>query len=245
MIYSDSVYNLKINYSAGLGGKQNYGGNVNDNRTDEEYKEFLKKSLVNALSVSKPDVHVFYWNTEQHIWIVQTLYRELGIENKRVCLWVKNGQNPTPRVAFSKCYEPCIYGTRGRPYLSKKEQGLNEVLNKEITSGNNLIEEVSNIWAVKRLNPKDYTHATSKPADLHEKAIRRCTLPEDIILDSFLGSGSTLIACEQLKRICYGVELEPLYCDVIMRRYENFTGKKAIITSHEKALERKTISRRV
>jgi DNA modification methylase len=234
MIYNDPVYNIDLDYTKGLGGKQNYGGNVNDSRTDEEYKEFLKMSLVNALSVSKSDVHVFYWNTEQHIWIVQTLYRELGIENKRICLWIKNGQNPTPQVAFSKCYEPCIYGTLNKPYLSKKERGLNEVFNKEVTSGNNLIEEVSSIWAVKRLSGKDYTHATSKPVDLHEKAIRRCTLPGDIILDSFLGSGSTLIACEQLKRICYGVELEPIYCDLIVKRWEHLTGKKVIIINNEK-----------
>lgn len=235
MIYSDSVYNIDLDYTKGLGGKQNYGGNVIDKRTDEEYKEFLRKSLVNALSVSKQDCHVFYWNTEQHIWIVQTLYRELGIDNKRVCLWIKNGQNPTPQVAFSKCYEPCIYGTLGRPYLSKKEQGLNEVLNKEMTTGNNLVEEVSNLWAVKRLSSKDYRHATSKPVDLHERAILRCTAPGDIILDSFMGSGSTLIACEQLKRVAYGIELEPIYCELIMRRYEKLTGNKAVIVSHEEA----------
>lgn len=235
MIYSDSVYNIDLDYTKGLGGKQNYGGNVNDKRTDEEYKEFLRKSLANALSVAKEDCHVFYWNTEQHIWIVQTLYRELGIDNKRVCLWIKNGQNPTPQVAFSKCYEPCIYGTRGRPYLSKKEQGLNEILNKEMTTGNNLVDEVSNLWAVKRLSGKDYKHATSKPVDLHERAILRCTAPGDIILDSFMGSGSTLIACEQLKRVAYGIELEPIYCELIATRYEKLTGKKRVILSYEKA----------
>lgn len=235
MIYQDPIYNISLDYNAGLGGKQNYGGNVIDKRTDDEYKEFLKRNLVNALSVAKPDCHVFYWNTEQHIWILQTLYRELGIDNKRVCLWIKNGQNPTPQVAFSKCYEPCIYGTRGKPFLSKKEQGLNEVFNKEMTTGNNLVDEVSSLWAVKRLSGKDYQHATSKPVDLHERAILRCTAPGDIILDSFMGSGSTLIACEQLKRVAYGIELEPIYCELIATRYEKLTGKKRVVLSDEKA----------
>ena len=226
MIYSDPVYNIDLDYNKGLGGKQNYGGNVVDKRTDDEYKEFLKKSLVSALTVVKDDCHVFYWNTEQHIWIVQTLYRELGISNKRVCLWIKNGFNPTPLVAFSKCYEPCIYGTLGSPYLSKKEQGLTEVLNKDIASGNDSLDEI-NIWTAKRVSSKDYAHATTKPVDLHEKPILRCTKPGDIILDSFGGSGSTLIAAEQLRRKAYLVELEPIFCDLIIKRFEKLTGKKA------------------
>ena len=232
MIYSDTIYNINLNYSAGLGGKQNYGGNVEDNRTDEEYIEFLRKNMRSALTVVNKDCHVFYWNTEQQIWIIQTLYRELGISNKRVCLWVKNGHNPTPKVAFNKCYEPCIYGTIGSPYLSKKEQGLTEIFNKEIGTGNQSLDEV-NLWTAKRLSSKEYSHATSKPIDLHEKAIRRCTKPGDIILDSFGGSGSTLIAAEQLKRKAYLVELEPIFCDLIVRRYEKLTGNKAKYNSYE------------
>lgn len=233
MIYSDPIYNINLDYDKGLGGKQSYGGTLTDNKTDDEYREFLRRSMSVALSVSKKDLHVFYWNTEQHIWIIQTLYRELGIDNKRVCLWIKNGHNPTPQVAFNKCYEPCIYGTRGHPYLSKKEQGLTEIMNKEITTGNDSIDEV-NIWTAKRVSSKDYKHATTKPVELHEKAIRRCTAPGDIILDSFLGSGSTLIAAEQLKRVVYGVEMEPVFCDLIINRYEKLTGTKAQIISYEK-----------
>ncbi|MFZ2523497.1 MAG: DNA modification methylase [Minisyncoccia bacterium] len=232
MIYSDPVYNIKINYNGGIGGKQNYGGNVNDNRTDSEYKEFLRKSMVNALSVSKPDTHIFYWSDQVYIGFVQELYRELGIENKRVCLWVKNSQNPVPSVAFNKCYEPCTYGVRGKPFITKNIQNLNEVMNKEITTGNNLITEALDhldLWFVKRLSGKEYEHATSKPPKLHEKAIRRCTKPGDIILDSFAGSSSTMICAEQLKRRVYAVELEPRFCDLAIKRYELLTGKKAKI----------------
>lgn len=234
MIYSDPVYNLRggVDYSKGIGGKQNYGGNVNDNRTDSEYKEFLRKSMINALSVSKPDTHIFYWSDQIYIGFIQDLYRELGIENKRVCLWVKNSQNPVPSVAFNKCYEPCTYGVRGKPYITKKIQNLNEVMNKEITTGNNLITEALDhldLWFVKRLSGKEYEHATSKPPKLHEKAIRRCTKPGDIILDSFAGSSSTMICAEQLKRRVYAVELEPRFCDLAIKRYELLTGKKAKI----------------
>lgn len=236
VIYSDPIYNLSINYSGGIGGKQNYGGNVNDTRSYSEYKEFIKTNIKNALMYSKKDSHVFYWCDQTYVGMFQDLYYELGIDNKRICLWIKNGQNPTPGVAFNKCYEPCIYGIRGKPYITKNINSLNEVMNKEITTGNNLIEETLDhldVWLVKRLSGKDYEHATSKPPSLHYKAIRRCTKPGDIILDSFSGSASTIIAGEQLKRRVYAVELEPIFCDLAIKRFKKLTGIKAKII-HEK-----------
>ena len=231
MIYSDPVYNLRINYDSGIGGNNNYGGNVNDYRTFEEYKTFIKESLDCALSVSFPDTHIFYWCDQIYIGLIQEMYRMLEINNKRVCLWLKNNQNPVPKVAFNKVYEPTVYGIRGNPYLNESINNLNEVMNKEFTTGNDLLTQVDSfidVWTSKRLSAKDYEHATSKPPRLHEKAIKRCTKPGDIILDSFLGSGSTLLAGEQLDRRVYGCELEPRFCDLIVKRYEKFTNKKAI-----------------
>ena len=235
MIYSDPVYNINYSYKSGLGSKKNYGATVNDKRTDEEYAELLRKSLKAALSVTKKDAHIFYWSDQCYIWLVQTLYRELSIENKRVCMWIKNGFSPTPGVSFNKCYEPCTYGIIGSPHLNENLQNLNEVMNGGTTTGNDLLEQISDIWTMKRLSSSEYEHATSKPPKLHEKAIRRCTRPNDIILDSFSGSASTMIAGEQLKRRVYGVELEPRFCDLAIKRYEKLTGKKAqvIRNGHE------------
>lgn len=237
MIYSDPVYNLDIDYDGGISGKQQYGGKVKDNRTFDEYKKFLKDSLECALSVSHPHTHVFYWCDQIYIGVVQDIYRSLDISNKRVCLWLKNNQNPVPSVAFNKVYEPIVYGVRGKPYLAEDITTTNEVMNKEMGTGNNLLEEVTefiDVWVAKRLSASKYQHATSKPPTLHEKAIKRCTKPNDIILDSFLGSGSTLIAGEALGRRVYGCELEPQFCDLIIRRYEKLTGKKVTVESDEK-----------
>ena len=139
-------------------------------------------------------------------------------------------------MAFNKVYEPVVYGVRGKPYLAESVTNLNEVLNKELGTGNELIAQVDNfidIWTAKRLASKNYEHATSKPVTLHEKAMKRCTKPGDIILDSFLGSGSTLLAGEQLGRKVYGCELEPRFCDLIIKRFEAFTGIKAIVNHYE------------
>jgi DNA modification methylase len=237
MIYSDPVYNLNINYDGGIGGNKDYGGNVNDSRTFDEYKLFIKDSLESAIAVSYPDTHVFYYCDQIYIGLVQEVYRSLGIDNKRVCLWLKNSQNPVPKVYCNKAYEPAVYGVRKKPYLAESITDLNEVLNKEFGTGNELISQVNDfieIWTAKRLSAKDYQHATSKPICLHEKAMKRCTKPNEIILDSFLGSGSTLLAGEQLGRRVYGCELEPRFCDLIIKRFESFTGKKVTVEHYEK-----------
>ncbi len=75
-----------------------------------------------------------------------------------------------------------------------------------------------------------------KPVELIARALRNSTRPGEIVLDPFLGSGSTLIACEQLERKCCGLELDPRYCDVIVTRWEEFTGRKAQRASAEVVL---------
>ena len=232
MIYSDPPFNIGLSYSDGISTKGKYGGKTDDGLSESDYRSFLMATLRNGLLVAKPDAHVFYWCDENYVGLLQNLFKESGLENKRTCLWIKNNFNLTPGIAFNKAYEPCVYATRGKPYLSPDIKNLNEVLNKEVGIGNRTledIEELFNIWLVKRLPGQDYAHPTEKPPTLHEKALKRCTRVGDVVLDLFGGSGSTLIACEQMKRICYTVEFEPVFCDLIISRYENLTGNKAIL----------------
>lgn len=230
-IYCDPPYNIRLNYNKGVGNTSKYGGKTNDNKSLTEFKAFLKQTIENALSIAKQDAHIFYWCDENHIGLLQELYRELGIDPQRVCLWIKNNQNPTPQLAFNKSYEACVYGTIGKPYLSSSVTNLNEVLNKEIGTGNRLPDDILdlfNIWLAKRIPGSEYEHPTQKPPSLHEKALRRCTRVGDTVLDLFGGSGSTLIACEQLKRKAVLVEIEPVFCDLIIKRFEKLTGKEVI-----------------
>lgn len=209
MINFDPQYNIGLNYNRGIGNKGNYGGDINDKKSDAEYKEFLKIMLSNGLAASKDDVHVFCYCDQRYVGLVQNIYTELGIKNLRTCLWIKNGFSPTPQVAFNKCYEPCVYGIKGKPFLSPINN-LNEIMNKEIGTGNGTIDDISDeidIWLVKRLPGQEYEHATSKPPTLHEKAIRRCTKINDIVIDFCAGSGSIAISCEMLKRRCFMIEV--------------------------------------
>ena len=88
-------------------------------------------------------------------------------------------------------------------------------------------KRIGSVWDILADNPNDYSHPTQKPVKLPAKAIEHTTKKSEIVLDCFGGSGSTLIACEQLNRRCFMCELDPHYCDVILERWENLTGEKA------------------
>lgn len=235
MVYTDPPYNISLDYNSGIGTKSKYGGTLTkDNKSWDEYKNFLRSAITNSLKKAKKDCHIFCYCDESYIGLLQELYRELGINSKRVCLWIKNNQNLTPQIAFNKAYEPCVYGVVGSPYLSNSIKNISEVLNKEVDSGNRMLDDIYDmfsIWLAKRLPTKEYEHPTEKPPSLHEKPLRRCTKVGDSVLDLFGGSGSTLISCDQLKRKCYMSEIEPIFCDLIIRRYKNLTGGEVVRVS--------------
>jgi DNA modification methylase len=85
----------------------------------------------------------------------------------------------------------------------------------------------TDLWSIKKVNPQNMVHLTEKPVELAARAIEYSSQFGENVLDLFGGSGSTLIACEQLGRKAFVMELDPLYCDVIVHRWEQFTGKKA------------------
>ena len=222
LVDDDVPFNIGLSYNSGVGGKSSYGGTMNDSKTDAEYRAFLLTVMRNALAASKPDAHFIVWCDERYVWLLQTLYRELGIDSKRLLIWIKDNQSPTPKIAFNKVTEFAVYGTIGRPWLSDKVKNLNEIQNKEVATGNRLTDDILdllNIWLVKRIPGNEMQHPTQKSPTIHEKALRRCTRPGDIVLDLTAGSGSILSACEQLGRTAYLCELEPVFCQVIINRY--------------------------
>lgn len=231
MFYSDPPYNIGLDYNKGVGLKAGYGGTTNDNKSETEYRNFLSDILAASLPVLADDTHVFMYCDQTYIGLLQSLMVEHGLKNRRVCLWIKNGFNVVPQVAFNKGYEPCIYATKGNPYLSDTSQNLTEILNKDIASGNRTIDDIIDlfdIWLAKREAGQDYQHPTQKPITLHEKPLKRCTKVNDVVLDVFGGSGSTLMACEQMLRTALLSEIEPVFCQVIIDRWEALTGQKAV-----------------
>jgi len=231
IINIDYPYNIGVDYSAGISGTKNYGGGINDSKSDPEFRKFLADILGNALSVSSDNCHVFTWLDEKYIGMMQDVFQSVGVDFKRLCLWAKNNHNPTPQIAFNRAVELCMYGTKGRPHLSGKYKNLTEFQNKEIASGNRLIDDILDmfqIWLVKRLPVNEYMHPTMKPPTLYEKSLRRCSKPGDKVLDLTAGSGSLLVACEALKRQAFLAEIEPAFCQVIINRFQNISHEPVI-----------------
>ncbi len=229
-ILQDPPFNIGLSYNKGIGGKGNYGGSTDDAKSDAEYEVLLRKALANGLAACAKDAHVFTYHDPRYTWLLQKLYKDLGITYRRTCLWIKNNSTPTPNVAFNRQYEPVLYGTVGKPYLSERAFNFSEVLNHDVGSGNRTIDDIYDlidIWLVKRLGGAAYEHPTEKPPMLHERPLRRCTKPGDIVLDLFSGSASLMVACHQLKRIAYMVEREPVFVQLAINRYEKLTNEKA------------------
>jgi len=228
----DSPYNINLDYGGGIGTDNKYGGTkTKDNLSDANFEIFMRSLMSNSLAVAGKDVHAFFWCDESYVWLLQKLFIELSMTNRRICTWVKNNASPTPKVAFSKATEFCVYATRGKPYLDPNIRNLNEIMNKEVGSGNRTIEDILdciNLWLVKRLPASDYEHPTQKDPTLYEKMIRRCTKVGDAVLELCGGSGSVLVACHQLKRRAFVIELDPIFVQLIINRYESLTNDKAV-----------------
>ena len=233
LVYCDPPYNIGLDYSKGVGNKEKYQGSYSgkdDSKNDSDYMDFLDKSMEVARGVSKKNAHLFYWCDSSYIGMVQSLYAKHKVNAKRVCLWLKNNQNPTHKIAFNKVYEPCVYGTIGKPYLNQGLNNVNEILNQEVTTGNQVHDEIFDmidIWIEKRDNAQSYQHPTQKPVTLNEKSFRRCSAPLHIVYSGFAGSGSDLIAAEELNRVWRGVEKDLIFATIVIDRWEKFTGLKA------------------
>jgi len=224
IIFCDPPFNISWEY----GGK--YGGEYKDNKSEKDYYEFIDKSVETAKKFSKPDSHFFYWSDPNSIGLTQALYEKHGIRKRRVCLWIKSNQNCTPKIAWNRLYEPCTYGTVGKPYLNPNFRNANEILNQEVTTGNQVLDELQDmidLWLVKRDNTQNYLHPTQKPVTLNEKPFKRCSAPLHIVFSGFAGSGSDLIACEELNRVWRGVEKDPIFATIVIERWEKFTNLKA------------------
>ena len=209
LMVTDPPYGVKYDPSwrneAGLAQTKRIGKVANDDRANwtEAYKLF------------EGDV-AYVWHAGRLAAEVAANLAEAGFEIRAQIIWRK------PRFAISRGdyhwqHEPCWYAVRS---------GHKSKWNGDRTQ--------STIWDIDRKEDSEQTvHATQKPVEAMLRPIRNHGGPGDAVYDPFLGSGTTLIACEMLGRACVGLELDPLYCDVVIRRWENFTGQRATLVPPE------------
>ena len=182
---------------------------VNDFVTAEAFDEMLLAWFANASRVLKPGGSFYIWGGYANLGNYPAPLKAAGLYFSQGIVWDK--QHPVlTRKDFMGAFEICFYGW-------KEGAGHN------FYGPNN----ATDLWHVKKVNPQAMVHLTEKPVELSVRSIQFSSLPGENVLDLFGGSGSTLIACEQTGRRAFLMELDPLYCDVIVHRWEQFTGRKA------------------
>ena len=202
LLLTDPPYN--VNY------KGKAGTIKNDNMKAEEYIKFLTAAFSNAYEYMREGACFYVWHsTREHINF-ETALNNAGLQVRQQLIWNKN-HFTLGRADYHWKHEPCLYGWKeGAAHKWYSDRKQTTVLNFKKPT-------------------KSKLHPTMKPVEMMRYLIGNSTQEGDKVLDLFGGSGSTLIACEELNRICYTMELDEKYCETIIERWETETGKKAVL----------------
>ena len=181
----------------------------NDEMSKEQFTDFLISAFEVAKDILKEGSSFYIWHAFRSQREFENALNEAGLEVKQQLIWVKNSM-VLGRQDYQWRHEPCFYGWKdGVAHNWYSDRKQTSVLEFDRPTAN-----------------KD--HPTMKPIALISYEIKNSSKKDGIVFDGFGGSGSTLIACEQLDRVCYMCEISTHYCDVIIKRWENFTGQKAV-----------------
>lgn len=181
----------------------------NDAKTDDEFALFLQNAFAAADGVMKQGAVFYIWHADSKAYVFRMACQMVGWEVRQVLIWVKNTM-VLGRQDYQWRHEPCLYGWKdGAGHLWAADRKQTAVLEFDKPNANR-------------------EHPTMKPVALFDYQIRNNTKGGDIVLDLFGGSGTTVIACEQNGRTAYVMEYDPKYVDVIVKRWENLTGEKAV-----------------
>jgi len=205
MVFTDPPYNT------GMSEKSNEGSTrlshmFNDSYTDDEWDKFMKAFCVNYYEILKDDSVAYICLDWRRSYELIPNIKQANFKLSNIIVWDKVVHGLGSDYKYT--YELIHVCKKGKPDM-QTHQGD---------------REYSDVWHIQRKMGKDEDHATKKPLEVCARAIRH-NPKSKTVLDLFGGSGSTLIACEQLNRKCYMMELDPYYCSVIIERYEKLTGK--------------------
>jgi DNA modification methylase len=221
MVFTDPPYN--VNYGATI--KDKLRGKkrkiANDN-LGADFEQFLRDACVNMLAVTKGAIYICMSSSELHT--LHRTFTEAGGHWSTFVIWAKNTFT-MGRSDYQRQYEPVLYGWKEGTdhfWCGARDQG--------------------DVWFIKKPVANDL-HPTMKPVELVDRALRNSSKSRDTILDLFGGSGSTLIACERSGRQARLIEMEPKYCDVIIRRWQEYSGKQAVLESDGRAFKDLAVER--
>jgi DNA modification methylase len=205
-LVTDPPYNIAYE-----GGSKKREQIKNDEMADEEFRQFLKDVYIAANAVMKAGAVFYIWHADTEGYNFRGAARDMGWKVRQTLIWNKDN-SAFGRSDYHWKHEPCLYGWKeGAAHLWAADRKQTTVIECKRPSKSDL-------------------HPTMKPVELMEYQILNNTKGSDIVLDLFGGSGSTMIAAEKIGRKSCLMELDPKYCDVIVKRWEDFTGKKAVLS---------------
>jgi DNA modification methylase len=180
---------------------------ISDNLNQDQYIKWLGIVLRNVSKFLAAGAPVYIWNGHRQFGPMHQLLGSIGIKVSCVITWAKESF-AIGYGDYNQQTEFCLYGWLEDNGAHRWYGPTNE----------------STLWQIHRDPTKEYKHPTQKPLELAERAMRNSSMRGQVVLDTFLGSGTTLIAAERLSRKCLGVEIDPYYCDVVVRRWIAFVG---------------------
>lgn len=197
LVVTDPPYNVNYEGSAGK--------IKNDNMEDDKFYQFLFNSFVNMEQAMADDASIYVFHADTEGLNFRKAFQDAGFYLSGCCIW-KKPSLVLGRSPYQWQHEPCLYGWKKKGkhkwYAGRKE---------------------TSVWEFEKPK-KNADHPTMKPIALLAYPIKNSSMTNSLVLDPFAGSGSTLIACEQTGRICYAIELDEKYCDVIVKRYIEQVG---------------------
>ena len=203
ILVTDPPYN--VNYEGATKDKLKI---MNDSMDDEQFRQFLRDAFVAADAVMKQGAVYYIWHADSEGYNFRGACRDAGWKVRQTLIWAKDSM-VMGRQDYHWKHEPCLYGWKeGAAHLWAADRKQTTIIECKKPRVNDI-------------------HPTMKPVELMEYQILNNTKGQDVVLDLFGGSGSTLIACEKTGRKARLMELDPKYCDVIVKRWEEFTGKTA------------------
>lgn len=229
LLITDPPYNVDI-----TGGTDEHLKIDNDNMSENDFLDFLELAFEAALGVMEKGASFYIWHADGGPgWMFRTACHETGFKVRQNLIWVKN--SPTiGRQDYHWQHESCLHGqTDPADFLE-----CGDTWNDHDSCLYGWKDGAAHRWCSDRKQTtilefdrptRSEEHPTMKPVKLFAYQIANSTLPGAIAVDLFAGSGTTVIACEQLNRAAYVMEYDPRFCDVIIDRWEKFTGQKAVL----------------
>ena len=218
LIFTDPPYNVDYQDSKGRKIKQ-------DRQSDADFTEFLTKVLKNLHTHTTDDCIIYWWLATSKYPENALAFDAAGWKISQTLIWLKEHMVLSRGVDYHRCYEPCLLGWKKKQARFKNEQPKN--LKDVFALSAEDYREAMDIWFERCDLTTEYQHPTQKPVRLSERALKKHSMQGWLVLDLFAGGGGSLIACEQAGRKWRGMELDPAYCDVVIKRWEQFTGGAA------------------